>query len=260
MIGPGEPWSHEVGSHSILRNLVGERITMPSKPSARRLAARYLRTAKVTAPEPFDTIIYDEVEDALDDLSQSYEAYTEKMIDVGGRGFRFGSGSDGGYGGEAYTMLSYISGSGGWPKDSALSKMLQDAEYKAYAYARDQWIDQNLGWLEENGIPHGEVNYNELYDRGHGYEAEELSEMENEVMGSEDITLRIGAFYYGPDNRREGSMGEHNMYVFSLLEYDGHFAPSKSYTVFETTFAFEGPRDLQSKLKRALAQAVSALE
>jgi len=104
------------------------------------------------------------------------------------------------------------------------------------------------------------LNYHELYELDFGSEAEELSEYESEAMAEEDITLRLGAFYYGPDNTLEGRPGAQNMYVFALAEFDGHFLPSRSITTFETTFAFKNPRDLKGKLTKALNAAAASLE
>jgi len=211
---------------------------------------------------PFDMyrIVSSAVEDAVEDVESSYEAYTTNTLEPGGRGFRFGSGSDGGVGGEAITTLGHMSGSGGWPNNSKLNGPLLKAESDAYDYAKDEWMRANKAFLAENGIPQDKVNYHDLHELGFSSEAEDLSEYEMEAQNDETITFRLGAFYYGPDNSREGRKGEENMYVFALVDFDGHFLPGRLITTFETTFAFKDLRDLKVKLIKALKAAVKSLD
>jgi hypothetical protein len=209
-------------------------------------------------PKEIDRIVRDAVEEAGEEVSDEYESYTSNIIEPGGRGFRFGSGSDGGYGAESYTNLSYISGGGFWPSNNKLEKALRDAEERSYDYAIDEWKRANAEFIAENGLTDDQINYNDLYELDFGDEAESLSEYERDAQGGEDVGFRLGAFYYGPDNRLEGRQGEHNMYVFALADFDGHFLPGGSMDLFETTFAFDGPRDLERKLDKALKAAVEA--
>lgn len=44
-----------------------------------------------TLPREIDHIVKDAVADAIDDVESSYEGYHTKIIEPGGRGFRFGA-------------------------------------------------------------------------------------------------------------------------------------------------------------------------
>jgi hypothetical protein len=214
-----------------------------------------------TLPREIDRIVKDAVADAIEEVEDSYEAYHTKIIEPGGRGFRFGSGSDGGYGGETYTTMDVMSGSGRWPNNRKLSQPLFKGEEKLFQDAQKSWMENNRDFMEANDLKPNQVNYNDLNELGFEDEAEEFDEIvRNWMSEGEDITFRLGAFYYGPDNRKEGRPGEQNMYVFALMDCEGHYLPQQPIDTFEMTFAFDDPRDLKRKLEAALKKAVDSLE
>jgi hypothetical protein len=239
--------------------------------SPRSLAAKFLGVSEKTPttfiksaggpklPPEIDQDVKDAVEDAIDDVDSSVEGNQPKVIEVGGRGFRFGSGSDGGYGGETYTLLSHISGSGHWGGDSQVESHLRASEERAHADGTKWWAEKNKAFITENDLSSDQLNYGELYDLDFEEQAEELDEALRESMEEEYVTYRLGAFYYGVDNTKEGKRGEHNMYVFGLISTEGSYLGNKSFTVYENSFAFKDNRDMESKLQTALAQATSKL-
>ncbi|MDB4278074.1 hypothetical protein N9917_00430 [Deltaproteobacteria bacterium] len=237
----------------------------------RSLAAKYLGVPQVKAPITFiksargtdlppeiDRTVKDAVEDAIDDVESNVEGHNSKLIEVGGRGFKFGSGSDGGYGGETWTPLSHISGSGNWGGDDKVTAYLQAAEERAHTDGTKWWADKNKAFIEENNIPMDQLNYSDIYELDSA-QAEDLDEFLRDSLEEEYVTYRLGAFYYGVDNAKEGRKGEHNMYVFGLISTEGRYLGNNSFTVYEKSFAFKDDRDMESKLQTALAQATSKL-
>jgi len=211
-------------------------------------------------PPEIDRIVHDAVEEAIEEIGSSFEAYNNQVFQPEGRGFMFGSGTDGGYGGEAYVPMSYMIGTGNTPANPKIDKAIRDADDKAYEYAKKEWMRANKDFMETNGLSPDDIGYNELEERGFTSEAEDFDEYYRGAQEEEDVTFRLGAFYYDPENdRHEARLGEKNMYVFAVVDFDGHFLPSRMMTVFETSFAFKNPRDLKSKLEKALGQAVAAI-
>lgn len=250
---------------SLRSRLVRIAAQLPKGDDTRReiLAALQRARAVVTAagpklPPAIDGIVRDAVEDAIQEVGDAYESYNNQIIEPGGRGYYFGSGSDGGYGGEASTYLHYLSSTGGWPSNSKLSG-LQDAEEKAYNYGKSEWIRANKAFMEANGLTDDQISYSDLEELGFSSEAESLDEYERGAMEEEYIGLRLGAFFYGRENSLEGRKGELNMYVFAVVDCDGHFLPSRPITTFETTFAFKDARDLKGKLDKAVQDAANSL-
>ena len=199
----------------------------------------------------------DQVENAIDDVESDYDAYGSDTHTKPGRGFTFASGTDAGVGGVAYTTLSHMAGSGGWPNNPKLSGPLLKAEEKSNDYARKEWMRDNADFIEENGLTEAQIHYHDLYEMDFETEAESLDEYSNEAMTDENITFRVGAFYFDDENDKVGR-GEHAMEVFARVDFDGHFLP-RSIDTFSTDFTFSDMKDLEKKLKAALSAAVKSL-
>jgi len=212
-------------------------------------------------PPEIDRIVHDAVEEAIEEIGSGYESYHNRVFQPAGRGFMFGSGTDGGYGGEAYVPLSYMIGTGYLPSNSKLESMLRAADDKAFEFAKKEWMKANKDFIAQNNLTSDQINYHDLQELGFDSEAEDLDEYYRGAQEDEDVTFRIGAFYYGPDNAgHEAVRGEENMYVFGVVDFDGHFLPSSMFETYETSFAFKNPKDLKRKLIKALNQVVSSLQ
>ena len=231
--------------------------TLPKGSDDRRTLLGLAQKQALLSLSDIEREMIDQVENAIDDVESDYDAYGSDTHTKPGRGFTFGSGTDAGVGGVAYTTLSHMAGSGGWPNNSKLSGPLLKAEEKSNDYALGQWMKDNAAFIQENGLTKDQINYNDLYEMDFGTEAESLDEYHNEAMADEQITFRVGAFYFDDENDKVGR-GGHAMEVFARVDFDGHFLP-RSIDTFSTDFTFSDMKDLEKKLKAALSAAVKSL-
>ena len=235
--------------------------TLPKGSKERRtllgLAQKHASPMDDVGVHEVEQMMIGEVEDAIDDVEMEYEGYATDVSTKAGPGFRFGSGTDAGVGGDTHTTLAHISGSGRWPSNSKLNAVMEKADADSYDYATEQWRKDNAAFIKENNLSEDQLNYNDLYDLDFGSEAESLSEYESEAKQQEDISFRLGAFYFDVENDKVGR-GEHAMEVFARVDFDGHFLP-KDIDTFSTNFTFSDLKEGEKKLKAALSQAVKSL-
>lgn len=209
-------------------------------------------------PPELDALIKPMVQDAIDEVELDYEGYNTKLVEPQGHGYMFGSGTDGGYGGETLTNLSSMSGAGRWPRNPVLSVPMQKAENDAHEAAVSDWIDSNADFMATNGLSKEQVSYSDLYDLGFGSEAESLSEAEQEYYNDEDIAFRIAVFYFAPGGYNNK---EQRIEVTAVADCEGRYLPSdKLLSTFDETIPFKNVRDLKPKLAQALKKAVQSLK
>jgi hypothetical protein len=209
----------------------------------------------------WNSIVKKAVGDAVEDLESLYEGEaTHLEVRQGAHNSKFGSGSDGGHGGEVHTSMFYLYGTGK-SVPSKVKNLVKAGINAAYKSAQEEFALQNRETLKELGIKPQDIGYSTLEDSGSGKLAEDFSEYEVAAMEDENLVFRIGAFYYSPASSSPWvkQRGVPNMYVFGVVELNGYYLGNKTVDVYETTFTFKGAGDLKTKLDAALLHVRAGL-
>jgi hypothetical protein len=198
----------------------------------------------------FDRIIESEVEDAGDDCD--WERDVQILTVSGMRGYKFGSGSDGGYAAQTMTDVSYMESTGYWGS-GAVEKAAEAANEKCWQEA----LDEYKGRFEEEGLG-ADPAWDDIYNVSPEL-AEEFEEYLREWQQEEEFIFRVGAFFYGPDNSSPWHPNPNGfgMHVFATVDFYGRFLGQKTISLYEEDFGFKDAKDLNSKLKTALGKAAT---
>jgi len=220
---PDKDGNYELEELMALRRYDGSRLELYHMPAANRL-------------------FEESAEEVLDEMLSSWEAGPSDIIPVVVPNSKFGSGSDGGYGGEVYIPLDYLISTGYRIGDTAVDKVVSHAIDHAYNLAMDSWFEEygkHVG-LEREGL---------TWDAIDGVDgSDQFNDIQQEHLMDEGVTLRFGLFYYGPDNATHGmERGAHKVYAFLAAIFDGAYMTqarrqegldNELFTLFETTSSF----------------------
>lgn len=212
----------------------------------------------------WERIVKEWVDDTAEDMANDYED-KHRMVQVERmRGFRFGSGTNGGWGAEYFVPLSYIDSTGKPPpapavtrniaskaieaiqKDAAkewLQSLSADIRQKVKDFAKEKGEDITPSLLTEPDFPDTELGY-------------ELEDWERANFDEEDFWVRIAAFYYAPDNR-EAVNGQHTIEVIGTVQADGHFLRMPLETFYEKKRSFKNERDLREALLKLFGELLA---
>lgn len=210
----------------------------------------------------WNSIIEQAVTDASRDIEDNYETDESQLllVDPEIRNSKFGAGSDGGWGAEVFTTLSYVVATGNEPANPKAAGEVTLADCKVWeaaaaCHAKD---------LEALGLDPKTVSYSDIEAKDDAL-AELVAYAQDELYHDEDISFRIGAFYYKPDNQNlsHPARGQHGMYVFGAVVLSGAFLGDKLITYYEANFAFDGSESLRTQLEehlRLIAQEETNVE
>lgn len=156
--------------------------------------------------QTLDSILRPAFDDAAERVEfdwETHNSHVETVEHVARDGFiPF---TDGGLRIMAMTDLYSCWGSGSFPGSDAIRADLSDTCDRSIEDALDAFIDENPQVIDICGGREN-VSYHDLYDRGHGDLAEQLSETESQWLfeGSE-FWIELRAQYYAADNFRNQS-------------------------------------------------------
>lgn len=208
----------------------------------------------------YEKYIIDLVKDSVEDVASDYEVnnsdlkvMTSKDI---GRGFKFGSGTNGGCMVRVMVPLSYMDSTGRKPESSEVQAIIEKGTNNAYAFTAKEWAEQNKEVMEENGLSVDDVSYHALDDLGLTSEAEEFDEFFRESMVDEYIDLKVGIFYFDVGNSNSPDSKKSYFEVFSNIEFDGSFLGGKSVEVYSKFFPVtkNWKKDVEKHLKEAASK------
>ncbi len=165
--------------------------------------------------------------------------------------------TDGGWTATGYSSVSYLESTGKTLPSKKLTKLLEKSVNHAYELAREA---VKADHPEISGLSDDDINYNHLYELGHGDVAEELSEKESDYM-ADTIMFEVGAYYYSPSNDRNDFEGEHSMYVYGVINMESpyHRRQNQFEDHVETKFTFKTKEELEEKLKSSLDKVLEFL-
>ena len=154
-----------------------------SKKSARKSLKEY-RTVG------FEQLVRDTIVEILEDPHYDLFDYDDEIITYENEG-RARITSNGDVDMDFITLPTYFFSSGRSPRNKKLAKLIDDIVETNFEYARERLWDRNKNELIELGIlskDDDKLNYNDLYDMGASGLAEELSEYEMDLEGTDLYT------------------------------------------------------------------------
>lgn len=140
------------------------------------------------------------------------------------------------------------------PDNEMISKQIDVAENEAYGNALKRFITKHRKELEQEGIDKSKVDYQSLYDSGHGSLAEALSEMESEYMYRDTFEFYMNIYYYNPENRNRSNEDSNLPEIRVAGGIDSY------YSMGENVFSFSTLSELKNKLNDSVNQLIAALK
>lgn len=213
-----------------------------------------------TFVKTYEKHIIELVKESVDDVVSDYEVLSDgikvMLSKDMGRGFRFGSGTNGGCMVRVMVPLSYMESTGRKPGSSEVKAIIDKGSDSAYAFAAKEWAEQNKEIMEENGLTVDDVSYSALEDLGLTSEAEEFDEFFRESMNDEYVDLKVGIFYFDVGNSNSPDKTKSYFEVFSNIEVDGRFLGDKSVEVYSKFFPAtrSWKKDVEKHLKEAASK------
>lgn len=193
----------------------------------------------------------DSIQELPNDFENAYNAEGEEVEHQSRDGFI--AFTDGGYEIRWFETLSGFWGAGyalptkalDKEKDRQINLSLEDA--KDYFKGEYPEIVEELG--EEN------IDYHSLYEAGYESEAEELSEVEMDMMDG-TIMCEIGAYYYSPSNDR-GIEGQHTLRLFGLVNLESPYHRSGNLEDrYDIDITFDSIDELAEKVDEGLKEII----
>ena len=138
----------------------------------------------------FEQLVRDTIVEVLEDPHSDLFDYDDEIITYDNEG-RARVTSNGDVDMDFITLPTYFFSSGRSPRNKKLAKLIDDIIETNFEYARERLWDRNKNELIELGIlskDDDKLNYNDLYDMGASGLAEELSEYEMDLEGTDLYT------------------------------------------------------------------------
>ena len=130
--------------------------------------------------------------------------------------------TDGGFQVTGYLGVSQVWSSGNVPRPKEAQKNIDRIIDYNLEYAKESFMDEYPDIVEELG--EDMINYHDLYDKGYGNEAEELSEYEMDFLSEDEIQFQLGIFYYTSDNHRGEYEGEYDsVYIYGIINWESPY-------------------------------------
>jgi len=217
--------------------------------------------------ESYDDYISDKVlpmikgimEEFKDGIMSKYECYNydgEQVETTDGRSYDgFMSSTEGTVTFCGFTLLDYLEGSGSFPSNEKINKVIQEKLEYLHKSAKEDFISENKEEIESLGLEDSQVNYRDLEELGHRELAENLDEYERGYI-SEQLSFDVHV-YFRQDRHDENS---YNFYTFSELIFGDYGRYGSGTQAFEGEFDFKKGEDISTKARELIEQAFSSLE
>lgn len=187
--------------------------------------------------------------DISNSFENSYNANGEEVEHQSRDGFI--AFTDGGFEVRWFEYLSGFYGSGYSLPTSALDKEKSRQIDLSLEDAKDYFKDEYPEIVEELGEEN--IDYNSLYEAGYESEAEDLSNVEMDMMDG-TIMCEIGAYYYTPNNDR-GIEGEHTLRLFGLVNLESPYHRSGNLEDrYDIDITFDSIEELEEKVDAGLKE------
>ena len=198
----------------------------------------YRETLKTILEETFDVTC-----EKKRDYYTDYEMEEAEYISRDG----FISHINGGFKVTRWLDLSLISGSGYRFGVKEVDDKINSLIDRCYADAKESFIDKH----EEYKDRESEVNYHDLYDAGLGDLAEELSNIEMDMMSEMSILCFFNVYYYDADNHHGTVKDKDSLYIFASVNYEAPYhrhGSNNEVTFIEKSIEAENCKDMLIEL------------
>lgn len=170
----------------------------------------YRETIKTLLEETFDVTC-----EKKRDYYTDYEMEEAEYISRDG----FISHINGGFKITRWLDLGLLSGSGYRFGVKEVDDKINSLIDRCYADAREAFIDKH----EEYKDRESEVNYHALYEANLGDLAEELSNIEMDMMSEMSILCFFNVYYYDADNYHGTVKDKDSLYIFASVNYEAPY-------------------------------------
>lgn len=189
----------------------------------------------------------DSVQELPNSFENSYNAEGEEVEHQSRDGFI--AYTDGGFQVRWFETLSGFYGAGYSLPTKALENEKNRQIDLSLEDAKDYFKGEYPEIVEELGEDN--INYNSLYEAGYESEAEDLSNVEMDMMDG-TIMCEIGAYYYTPNNDR-GIEGQHTLRLFGLVNLESPYHRSGNLEDrFDYDLTFDSIEELAEKVDEGL--------
>lgn len=195
-------------------------------------------------------VLKDKIEEVVDDTPYENDySFTGSEIE-----HKASSGfipfTDGGFEAVWFEYIDSLVGSGKRLPTKPLQEELERQSDYNYKNAKENFIEKHPDIVEELGEEN--IDYNTLYEKGYGDEAEELSNLEHENAGEDSVMMAIKAYYYNPENSK-GENGKHTISLQSDVNLESPYHhPGNMDDGTEVTFTFNSIDELKDKMDAGL--------